>query len=135
MTHDFDADAVLKTTLNRILNISVFMIICTDFKSLYDCLMKLKSTQEKRLMIDFMCLCQFYERRKIAKIRWIDDDKNSIDVMTKSKACSALQDLINSNKISLDAEEWVERDEMNIESEWWMSFRFFFHVYVFSFSK
>ena len=124
ITHDLDVIAVLKTISNRILNISISMIICVDFESLYDCLIKLRSTQEKQLMINFMCLCQFYERRKITKICWIDDNKNPIDVMIKSKICTTLQNLMNSNKISLNAKRWIKKDEMNIKNEWWMNFRF-----------
>ena len=87
------------------------------------------SLQTKRLMIDLMCLRQSYERRKIAKIRWIDDNKNSINVMIKSKTCTVLQNLIDSNKIDLEAEGWVKRNEMNIKNEWWMSFRFFMFTF------
>jgi hypothetical protein len=44
------------------------LTICVDSKSLYDCLIKLGTTQEKRLIIDILCLRQFYERREIAEI-------------------------------------------------------------------
>ena len=47
MIHEFDFEIVLKSTINLILNTSVFIIICTDSKSLYECLMKLKNTQKK----------------------------------------------------------------------------------------
>jgi hypothetical protein len=52
-------------------------------------------------MIDLMCLRQSYERREIAKVRWIDRNTNPVDIMTKSKACSALKDLIDTNKVSV----------------------------------
>ena len=42
-------------------------------------------------MIDVMCLRQLYERREIAKIKWIDGDSNPADAMTKSKPLSALK--------------------------------------------
>ena len=47
-------------------------IVCTDSKSLYQCLVKLGTTKEKRLMIDIMALRQSYERRELYEIRWID---------------------------------------------------------------
>jgi hypothetical protein len=70
MTHEFDADSVIKSIIQRILNIlSLSMILLTDSRSLYDCFVKLDTTSEKRLMIDLMCLRQSYERREITKIR------------------------------------------------------------------
>src|SRR6266536_4314074 len=43
------------------------IIICTDLYSLYECLVKLGTTKEKRLMIDIMTLRQLYERREITE--------------------------------------------------------------------
>ena len=109
MAHGFDAGAVIKSTTENIMSISLPMIICTDSKSLYECLVKLDSTQEKRLMIDVMCLRQSYERREIMEIKWIDGDSNPADSMTKAKPSQALQRLIDSNTIDLKETEWVER--------------------------
>jgi hypothetical protein len=70
MTNEFDADSVIKSIIQLILNIfSLSMILLTDSRSLYDCLVKLDITSEKRLMIDLMCLRQSYERKEITKIR------------------------------------------------------------------
>jgi hypothetical protein len=69
LAHDFDLDVVFKATLSAILDRFVFFVLCTDFKSLYDCLVKLDTIQKKRFMIDVMSLRQSYERRKITKIK------------------------------------------------------------------
>ena len=45
------------------------LIVCTDSYSLYECLVKLGSTMEKRLMIDVMMMRQMYEQREIEEIR------------------------------------------------------------------
>jgi hypothetical protein len=37
------------------------IVVCTDLYSLYECLVKLGTTQEKRLMIDIMALRQSYK--------------------------------------------------------------------------
>jgi hypothetical protein len=111
MTHEFNADSVIKSTIERILNIFLSMILLTDSRSLYDCLVKLEITSEKRLMIDLMCLRQSYERREITKIRWINEKSNSVDVMTKSNSCQTLSRLIDTNVIDLRISEWVERIE------------------------
>ncbi|TAQ87858.1 hypothetical protein B7494_g3834 [Chlorociboria aeruginascens] len=111
MAYGFDIAAVLKSTIEKILGITLPLVLCTDSKSLYDCLVKLGTTQEKRLIIDLMCLRQSYERRKIAEIKWIDSDTNPADAMIKSKACPALKNLINTNRINLKVAKWVERGE------------------------
>ena len=54
MTAGFDTGAVLKATTEQLLGINLPLIICTDSNSLYQCLVRLGTTQEKRLMIDVM---------------------------------------------------------------------------------
>jgi len=60
------------------------IIICTDSYSLYECLVKLGTTKEKRLMIDIIALRQSYERRELTEVRWINGQDNPADVMTKA---------------------------------------------------
>jgi hypothetical protein len=52
----FDITGTIKATIDKILNISLLLVFCTDLKSLYDCLVKLGITQEKRLIINILCL-------------------------------------------------------------------------------
>jgi hypothetical protein len=109
LAHDFDLEAALKATLFNILDHLVSFVLCTDSKSLYDCLIKLDTTQKKRLMINVMNLRQLYERRKITKMKWIHEVNNSIDFMIKSKTSTTLKTLIDINTINLNISEWVER--------------------------
>jgi hypothetical protein len=111
MINGFDVEVVIKSTIEHILKLknSLSLILLTDSKSLYDCLVKLDTIAEKKLMIDLMCLRQSYERREIAEIRWIDENINFADAMTKSKLCNALIKLIDTNIIELKITEWVER--------------------------
>lgn len=46
----------------------MLIIFYTDLKSLYICLVKLDTTQEKRLMVNKMCLQESYERQEIIEI-------------------------------------------------------------------
>jgi hypothetical protein len=111
MINDFDVEAIIKSIIEHILKLknSLSLVLLTDSKSLYDCLVKLSTIAEKRLMIDLICLRQSYERREIAEIRWIDENSNLADAMTKSKFCNALIKLIDINIIELKITEWIER--------------------------
>src|SRR5271170_2212572 len=90
------------------------IVVCTDSYSLYECLVKLGTTKEKRLMIDIMALRQSYERREITEIRWIDGKDNPADAMTKSAANKALEKFIDSNQLQVRMEGWVERKDLTV---------------------
>ncbi|KAI9036662.1 uncharacterized protein KD926_001616 [Aspergillus affinis] len=109
MAHGSDIAFAIKSTLDQILQTNIPIVLCTESKSLYDCLVRLGSTQEKRLMINIMYLRQAYKCRQITDIKWIDGDSNPADIMTKSKLCNALRQLIDTNCIDLQAIGWVER--------------------------
>ena len=110
MAYGFNMGAAIKATIKKILQLQkpLLLILCTDSKSLYDCLVKLGTTQEKRLMVDLMCLCQSYERHEITEIKWINGGSNPADAMIKNKPCQALKELINTNTVNLKITEWVE---------------------------
>jgi hypothetical protein len=112
MAHSFNTGAAIKMTVEKILGLKKLpLTVYTDSKSLYECLVKFGTTQEKRLMVDIMCLRQAYERRQITEIVWINGNSNPANAMTKSKLCQALRDLINTNRITLKTTGWVERNE------------------------
>jgi hypothetical protein len=69
MTHCFDISTAIKSLVEKILQINLPLIQVTDSKSLYNCLVRLGTMQEKRLMIDVMCLRQAYERRLITDVK------------------------------------------------------------------
>ena len=66
MVGGVDMAIAIETTLKMITDQlelpAIPMIVCTDSYSLYECLVKLGTTKEKRLMIDIMALRQSYER-------------------------------------------------------------------------
>lgn len=116
MVIGFDMATVIKSTIEKIfkstkissLPCRVPLILCTDSRSLYECLSKLGTTTEKRLMIDIMAIRQSYEHREVTEIRWIAGSKNPADALTKGKACSALKKLIDRNEIDISTDSWVE---------------------------
>ncbi|KAL2073526.1 hypothetical protein VTL71DRAFT_10852 [Oculimacula yallundae] len=111
MSEGFDAAGAIKSILEQILKIDVLpLTMCTDSKSLYDCIVKLGTTREKRLMIDLMCLRQAYERKEISEVVWVEGFINPADAMTKSNCNDALKQLIDTNKLVIKPMEWVERE-------------------------
>ncbi|KAI0994902.1 hypothetical protein K3495_g13278 [Podosphaera aphanis] len=116
MSHGFDVASVLKNSLDKVLDSKVPIIICIDSFSLYECLVKLGTTYEKRLIIDIMAIRQAYERREIAEVIWITGESNPADAMTKHKSNDALSQIIDNNKINLKAAAWVERQDLGKEA-------------------
>jgi hypothetical protein len=86
------------------------MIICIDLYSLYECLVKLGTTKEKRLMIDIMAIRQSYKRRELLEIRWINGLDNPADAMTKATPNKALETFVSTNQIRVRVEGWVRRE-------------------------
>ena len=84
-------------------------LLCTHPRLLYQCLVKLGTTNEKRLVIDITALEQSYQIREIAEVTWIDGATNPADAMTKSTACNALKSLIDTNILTIRPDGWVER--------------------------
>ena len=109
MVSGFDIGTAIQSTINGVLSSKVPIVLCTDSYSVYDCLTKLGTTAEKRLMIDIMSLRQSYERREIDEVRWIDGSCNPADALTKAKPCGALKELIDTNALELKTKAWVER--------------------------
>jgi hypothetical protein len=93
------------------------IVVCTDLYLLYECLIKLGTTQEKRLIIDIIALRQSYERREITEIQWIDKKDNLADAMTKSTPNKAFKKLINTNQLGVQVEGWVQRKEVDSTEE------------------
>lgn len=109
--NSFDHSSTLRVTLNDMFGRPVPLVVCTDSKSLYDMLVGLKSTTEKRLLIDLAGLREAYEMREIDEIIWIPSECNPADALTKKDPCVAMDKLQEHNEIDLNPNAWVERKE------------------------
>jgi hypothetical protein len=56
VVYGFDIGVCVKATLDLILPEKIDLVICTDSKLVFDYITKLGTTQEKRLMVDVICL-------------------------------------------------------------------------------
>ena len=86
-------------------------MIYTDSKSLYDALVTINTTTEKRLLIDLKVIREAYELKEVAEICWIPTDQNPADGLTKEKPNQALSQMIAENRLVLTPNAWVERRE------------------------
>ncbi|KHJ33380.1 hypothetical protein EV44_g3879 [Erysiphe necator] len=115
MVHDIDIAIAISTTLSMIIKKigiqQIPIVICTDSYSLYECVVKLGSTKEKRLRINIMTIRLSYERRELSEIRWINGNDNPADAMTKGNASKALKSLIENGELLIRIEEWVQREK------------------------
>jgi hypothetical protein len=114
MAHGVDIALAISSTIDMImeqLNLpKVPIVVCTNSQSLYDCLVKLGTTKEKRLMIDIMAMREAYKRSELMDIQWINGRDNPADAMTKAGCNTAMEKLITSNKLNLQVQGWVNRD-------------------------
>ena len=105
MVNGFDIGVAIAGTLRliteRLSLPTIPLIVCTDSFSLYECLVKLGTTDEKRLMIDIMALRQSYEQREIAEVRWISGEDNPADAFTKATPNRALERFIDTNELRI----------------------------------
>ena len=105
MTIGIDIAISISTTLNLIIRQlgidAIPTVIYTDSFSLYEYIVKLGTTREKRLMIDIMAIRQSYERRELSEIRWIAGDSNPADAITKSTTNKVLESLMSNNRLSV----------------------------------
>ena len=114
MVAGVDMGIVINSTLRQITDElklpQIETVVCTDSFSLYECLVKLGTTKEKRLMIDIMSLRESYEERELYEIRWINGKDNPADAMTKANPNKTLETLIDTNSITIRVEGWVKRN-------------------------
>ena len=69
MSAGVDIAYAIGSTLNMVIKQldlpTILIVVYTDSYSLYECLVKLGTTKEKRLMIDIIAIRQSYERREL----------------------------------------------------------------------
>jgi hypothetical protein len=58
MAYGFNIGILVKSIINRVLEIELLLVVYTDSKSLYEYLIKLGTTREKYLIINIIYLYQ-----------------------------------------------------------------------------
>jgi hypothetical protein len=57
-----------------------------------------------------MALRQTYERQKMFDIRWINNNNNPANAITKAGSNRALKQFVTTNKLTLRIQEWIKRE-------------------------
>jgi hypothetical protein len=113
MANGMNMAIAIGTTFNiitqRLEFFNIPIIICTDSFLLYEYFIKLGTTKKKRLMIDIMAIRQAYEQKNVFEIRWINDQNNPANAITKAKPNRALSNLIDTNRLRLKVQKWVHQ--------------------------
>lgn len=117
--HGLNSRIVIKNTIDGIMKQlklpQIPLILCIDLRLLYDCPIKIGTTNEKRLMIDLIALRKSYEQRETEEIRWITGLNNPAYLMAKITPCGALKTFLKSSMLTVEVDGWVERNDMIIQ--------------------
>jgi pyruvate formate-lyase activating enzyme-like uncharacterized protein len=68
---------------------------------LYEYIIKLGITKEKRLIINIIAIKQAYKKKKLFEIRYINRRDNPIDTITKLLLNKVLEKFINTNELTI----------------------------------
>lgn len=73
IAHGFDIIAVIKKTPRKILKSAILSISCSYSKSLYNCLVKCDTTQEKPMIADVIHIRPLYNQLKSTEVKYFVD--------------------------------------------------------------
>lgn len=91
VVHAFDYASTVRPAVNEIMEKVVLLNIYTGSGSLFEGLVEVDATTEKRQTIDLTMLRQAYELKEIAEVVWISTAQNPADAVTKDNASLALK--------------------------------------------
>lgn len=118
MIDGYDVGFSIKEAVVRMTGLkNVELTLQTDSKSLYDLVISLAQTTERRLQIDLEILREGYERREISNIVWIAGNQNPADDLTKpDKRNGTLAQVVSTCKFAPTAVSWIERDLAQVQT-------------------
>lgn len=107
----FDTSYKISICISDMFNRKVPLIMYTDSKSLYESLVRIKTTTGKRPLIDLLMLRQSYEQCKIVDVFRIRTEQNPANALTKQTSSPILENLMLCNFTHLTPNTGVERRE------------------------
>jgi hypothetical protein len=111
----FDNAYFVKTMISELLNGDVPIDAFIDSKTVFDTIVKLGTTTEKRLLIDAAALQESHLKGELRSLFWIPSAENCADALTKEpyQPDSALTRLIKTNMLQVTPCGWVNRAGLN----------------------
>jgi hypothetical protein len=97
----YTISSTLKLITIQLELLDIVIIIYTNSYSFYECLVKLGTTKEKRLMINIIALQQSYKRKELFEVRWINGQDNPANTITKASPNKAFERFIDTNKLQV----------------------------------
>ena len=95
----FDHGFALRDLLSEVLGRHVSLELYTDSQTAWDSMTSLRSTNERRLLVDIFALREAYRLRELDCLGRIDSKFTPADSMTKAEPNSALTLILSTNKI------------------------------------
>ena len=109
IAHGYDAGFVMGNTFGKLLNRPMKIRVFTDSRILFDSIVSLSITAEKRLRIDIFCLQEDYCSGESANLGWIRTQHTVADALKKDLKNSALNDVLRSHTRKTPVLQWVEK--------------------------
>lgn len=101
--------STLRATVNDMFGRLVSLVLYTISKSLFDCIIGLNSTAEKRFLINLVRLRQIYEHRELNEVVCLPSIQSAADAMTKQNRSGALHTLFIDNKVNKSSKRSTEK--------------------------
>lgn len=106
----FDHAYAFKYDLEAMTGKHIPLKMLTDSKCLFDVITKSSVTKEKRLLIDIAVVKDAYAKNEISQVGHVFSDQNPADAMTKIGKCQALNTVLETGRLSIQVNQWVEKN-------------------------
>lgn len=109
--HDFfdalDSGYVLRHDLSNILQTKIMLNIITDLESLFRVIAQYSTTNNKRLIINFLACREAYYKRSIDNAGWVWSENNVADVHSKEDKADSIKRVMGTWSLSIISDQWI----------------------------
>lgn len=93
---------------DRLISLSVY----NDSKSLFNVIVEIHMKAEKRFLIDLSIHREAFEMRELDDVFRIPSQENPADALTKESPSPTPTSSVRTNKLHLNAEKWMKRNQV-----------------------
>ncbi len=112
LIYGFDSAYITKSMMEEILNREIDIEAYVDSRTTFNVIARSAPTLEKRLQIDVFGIRESHEKGELKRLGCLPGTQNYSDGLTKDSITTnhCLWDLMNTNKMKVTAEIWVQKD-------------------------